>query len=864
MGLLIFQIKQIPDLSLNKYQSLADTGIEGVLSRHSSFLRQWHGICTESGTSFHLLYLFLPNKEIGSRLKLYFIIQGDVRALENVKPLLKNSPLSDFYEFSEAKLPEVYFKAGATLVKNERVAEIYNPLTSSTKSVHYVPKWEMKEDARLYDLFRIMESIGLSYQPYHPCAYRIDLYPSSMVQETRERFTPILKDLQGDNDIKLIREDSGGNHDSYAQNICKEYEDWMSNVEVSPHFRVNIYGFADNIFLSKVILNAAGSEALSEGDFSLAPIKPDSNGYYSVISRMREEADSYCFYPKKAILPSWSTTYIIEEVEPFFRFPVLFDGENIELPKETAPVSFKNGVFLGKDTNGFPVRFPVEDLPRHAFFTGTPGSGKTNTMLHLVTELKKKEIPFLVLEPAKKEYRAILGNEIMRDVHLFSPHLQSHFPLRMNPFEFPAGVRLSEHINALLEVFEGSFVLEGPTFKFLSSSIQKSYTDLGWDIEDINGEVNLPYPNIQNIYDNLESEINTSSYDSELKGNVRAFLQVRLGGLMERDAGELFDTSISTLKPEQWLHSSAIVELEVLGEQAKNFFVLLVCHYILETLRVDPQGGVDPSTKKQVPVRHAIFIEEAHNIIAPSTQQSSSDSVDPKISATAYIVKMLAEVRALREAIVIADQLPTALASEVTKNTGLKLVHRLTAQDDREQIGTAISASTLQLEQVATFSKGKALIYYEQTQKPYEIQVEEWKKPDIDYNFANDLELYSNIAYRIVIHSSVMSALYSWREKYVFPVYDKISEMQEKFKSLDYEDSIAMISLKSESILLLNQCEKLKRKCERLYHLWCEKGDGGSYENMKNVYDAFEETRVYIQGLYEWAREMDLKLGGNE
>lgn len=864
MSLLIFQVKQIPDLSLNKYQSLADTGTDGVLSRHSSFLRQWHGICAQSGTSFHLLYLFLPEEESGKRLKLYFMIQGDEKSLRAVKPLLMNSPLSDFYEFVESKLPKVYFKAGATLMKNERVAKIYNPLTSSIKEVHYVPKWEMKEDARLYDLFRIMESVGLSYQTYHPCAYRIDLYPSSMVQEVRECFTPVLKDLQGDNDIQLIKEDMGGDRDSYAKNICKEYEDWMSNVETSPHFRANIYSFSENTFLSKIILNAAGSEALSEGEFSLAPIKPDANGYYSVESRMREEADSYCFYPKKAALPSWSTTYILKEIEPFFRLPVLFDGEHIELPKETAPISFRDGIFFGKDTNGYPVRFPVEDLPRHAFFTGTPGSGKTNTMLHLVTELKKKNIPFLVLEPAKKEYRAILGNDKMRDVHLFSPHLQSRFPLRMNPFEFPVGVRLSEHINALLEVFEGSFVLEGPTFKFLSSSIQKSYTDLGWDIEDVNGEVDLPYPNMQNVYDNLESEIDTSSYDSELKGNVRAFLQVRLGGLMERDAGELFDTGISTLKPEQWLYSSAIVELEVLGEQAKNFFVLLVCHYILETLRVDPQGGIDAETKRQVPVRHAVFIEEAHNIIAPSTEQSSSDSVDPKISATAYIVKMLAEVRALREAIVIADQLPTALASEVTKNTGLKLVHRLTAQDDREQIGTAISASALQLEQVATFSKGKALIYYEQTQKPYEIQVEEWKKPEINYNFANDLELYENIVNRTVIHHSVAKALDSWREKDVFPIYDKIAEIQKRFQTLDYEDEIEKICLQNENVLLLDRCTKLKRKCERLYALWCKKTDGGRYKNMEKIYEAFEETKVYIEGLYEWAQEIRLKLGGKK
>lgn len=373
-----------------------------------------------------------------------------------------------------------------------------------------------------------------------------------------------------------------------------------------------------------------------------------------------------------------------------------------------------------------------------------PGSGKTNTMLHLATQLRSHNIPFLALEPAKKEYRALLGHRDAKDIYLFSPHLQSHFPLHMNPLEFPRGVRLSEHINALMEVFEGSFLLEGPTYKYLCSSIQKSYFDLGWDIEDTNDdECQFEFPTLQDVYDNLQSEIETSTYDSEIKGNVRAFLQVRLGGLMERDAGQLFNTSVSTLEPDEWLKESAIVELEVLNEQAKNFFVLLVCHYILESLRADPNGGVDKFGNK-LPVRHVIFIEEAHNIIASSSQQNSSDSVNPKISATAYIVKMLAEVRALRESIIIADQLPTALTGEVTKNTGLKLVHRLTSQDDRGQIGTAINATPLQLEQMASFTSGKALIYHEKTLKPFEVQIAEWKTPEINYDLTNDEQLYMN------------------------------------------------------------------------------------------------------------------------
>lgn len=858
MGLLCFEIKEIPDLSLNKYQSLSNSGVEGVLKRHSSFLRQWHGICMESKTSFHLLYVFLPNEKLGKRMKLYFMIQGENDSIKNVKPLIEKSPLSDFYQFVKCEIPLIYFNACTTLVKNERIAEIFNPLSSTTKSIHYVPKWEMNVDCRLYDMFKIMDVIGLSYKTNEPCGYRIDLYPASLMSETREKFSPVLKSLRGENDIKLINNNSNNKRDSYVNDICKEYEDWLGNIETSPHFRINIYGFAGNQFLSKVLLNAVGSEAISKGDFSIAPIKADSDGSIFTLSRMLIQADSYCFYPKIAVLNTWSTSFLLEEVEPFFRLPVLFDGEHIELPRETAPTLFENGIYLGTDNNGFPVKFPVEDLPRHAFFTGTPGSGKTNTMLHIATELKKKNIPFLVLEPAKKEYRALLGSELMKDVYLFSPHLQSYFPLKMNPFEFPRGVRLSDHINSLLEVFQGSFVLEGPTFKFLSSSIQKSYKDLGWDIEDVNENIDLQYPTIEDVYNNLEKEIEKSSYDSELKGNVRAFLQVRLGGLMELDAGEIFNTSISTLKPEAWLYSSTIVELEVLNEQTKNFFVLLVCHYILETLRVNPQEGINPETNQLLPVRHAIFIEEAHNIIAPNSQQSSSDSIDPKISATAYIIKMLAEVRALREAIIIADQLPTALADEVTKNTGLKLVHRLTAQDDREQIGSAISASSLQLEQVASFTKGKALIYYEKAQKPYEIQIAKWEEPKISYNFANDKELYHNIASRKVISTSINYAFDSWIEMHVYPIGNKIIDMQIKHESKESTHYADKVLFESKMKLILNDYKKIKKKYYRLNDLWCL--DINHFQGDNYIFQLSEDVKIYFNMLDDLLIKMGFEI----
>lgn len=843
MSLLSFKIIQIPDLTLHKYQSLSDTGIDGVLKRHSDFLRQWHGIGLATESSFHLLYCFDNKKEKGERLSLYFLIQSkDEETLNLLKPIVYKNPISDFYDFIECEMPKMVFKAGTTLIKNERVAEIYNPLADKTDFIHFVPHWEVDESARLYDLFRMMEIIGSSYDNDACCAYRIDLFPVSLIKETILEFTPIIKALQGDNDIKLVSNVVDAKTDSYAQTVKKEYDDWMSNIQSTPHFRVNIYAFANNSFASKMILNSAASEAINEGDFILANIKSDDNGRYNLFSRFGICPEVYCQNKEIAACPTWATTYLLSEVEPFFRMPVLFDGENIEIPKETSPKFVEKGLRIGLDNNGYVVNFPIKLLPKHAFFTGAPGSGKTNTMLHIVSQLKHHNIPFLVMEPAKKEYRELLSSPEMSDVYLFSPHLQSHFPLRINPFEFPKGVRLSDHIDAILSVFQGSFLLEGGVYKFLSGSIEKAYIELGWDIEEINtGE--LDFPTLSDVYDILEEEINLSTYDSEIKGNMTSWLQVRLGNLMERGTGELFNTKTSTLSPEEWITSSAIVELEVLGENAKNFFVLLLCNYILETLKIDPNGGVDSGTGKKLPVRHAIFIEEAHNIIAPTSQQSSSETVDPKVSATAYIIKMLAEVRALREAIIIADQLPTALAPEVTKNTGLKLIHRLIAQDDRELIGSAVSATPLQLEQVANFSMGKSLIYYEETKKPFEVQVDLWEKPEIDYNFTNDSELFFTMADRRVMQVSIYKVFQDLYDKTVGNLSllnNKLDKDFDKYKAKRGNIQHAML-LKNE-MDFVNLIDKALNKVHKSEQFFKSSSASNAYLEWIPLIDGILET----------------------
>lgn len=245
----------------------------------------------------------------------------------------------------------------------------------------------------------------------------------------------------------------------------------------------------------------------------------------------------------------------------------------------------------------------------------------------------------------------------------------------------------------------------------------------------------------------------------------------------------------------------------------------MVCHYIFEALRANPNGGVDAQGNK-MPVRHVVFIEEAHNIIA-SSQQNRSDSVDPKVSATKYILKMLAEVRALREAIVIADQLPTALASEVTKNTGLKLIHRLAAQDDRQQIGAAVSASPLQLEQMASFTTGKALIHHEKTLKPFEVQIAQWIQPELDYDIADEAQLYLRLTEQKTVQKQIRISMKKWYKETVYPTISLVMSKGIGYERVSVYDKGIAISTYRKDLEDKRSClQKALKKWERLHQLW--------------------------------------------
>ena len=873
MESILYQIKRIPDLTLSKYSALDESGVDGVLKKHLAFLRQIHRQAIDANETVHWIYEYNPAEKKGNRLKIYLKFDSD-KVNKYADNLIKNSPLAPYFDIvrvvpvaqvlpymqwlgkvdsgyewvnkaeSDPKkekerqkklkaeqeklalqMNDIEYGCMSTLIKREKFSKADKEENGYFYSVN---EWKMNEDARLYGMLTMMQKMNA------PCVYCVDFKPvdyTNLIEDPR-MLGSAMAALRRMLTLRVEKNNSGTSfqRDESADYTLNRYKDLIKELAANPHFQVNVRVYAQDSIYAGMLLDAAASEALDEGTHDVI----HQRGAFKYNDIIEAKVYDFCNQKAPQELRFWPTLFTLKELLPFVTLPTLYSGESIEMPKETAPDHDDNGLFLGKDSDGYKVYIPLKNLPKHAFLAGVPGSGKTNSMLHLATTLYSNfGIPFLILEPAKQEYRALVNKPEMKGITVFSPSSGTKFLLHINPFQFPKKMALAEHIGNLKNVFDGAFSMDPPMPFLLDRAIERVYRNKGWLPYMLNNG-DLPYPTMGELYTTLEKILDETDYEGEVKGNLKSVLQVRIGSLLSREMGDVFDVPESTIAPDDWLKRPAVIELEAMGSGPANFLTLMLSTLIRESLKMNPQ----PKEAKENGPRHVIFFEEAHNLIGPKAQKEGGEGADPKIAATAFIVKMLAEVRNLNEAIIIADQLPTAMAPEVIKNTSLKLGHRMTSQDDRQLLGGTMSADDVQLERMATFSQGKTLCIYEGLLKPFELQMAQWSRVkekdetgrerevvrDELYDSPKDDELYDILCYQGSPFISDMEQSYIITTK---KMSDKWEEV--KNRSKDYIDDLYTI------IELSGEIEESKQRLEK--YNWAKV----SPEKRKEVFDRAEE-----------------------
>ncbi|MDR1482546.1 MAG: DUF87 domain-containing protein [Synergistaceae bacterium] len=457
--------------------------------------------------------------------------------------------------------------------------------------------------------------------------------------------------------------------------------------------------------------------------------------------------------------------------------------------------------------DNMPYKIPKNLFQKHTFVCGVTGSGKTNTC---VTLLRKLNLPFMVIEPAKTEYRQMLG--VMPDLQIFTLGSETVSPFRLNPFEFSPGSELLTHIDSIKAVFNAAFPMYASMPYILEESIIDIYRDKGWDLasstnrylDDLkSGEFFDYLPTLQDLHEKIPSIVKEKAYAEEVSSNIRAALMARLSSLLTGSKGLMLNTRRSTPIGEL-LNKPVVLELKNIGDDDEKCFMMGLILAAIYQHR-ESSGELESS------LNHVLLIEEAHRLLRHTPDFVSPEVGDSRSKAVETFTNVISEIRAYGQGIIIVDQIPSKLTPDVVKNTNIKFIHRTLAQDDRDYVGSTMNLTEAQNRELCLLEVGQAVIHREGADKAFLVKIEQskGKNEDEEWKIVTDEEICPHMEKFRAEHIDVFAR---------YPGFEKTEGIAEAYTKEDfrkYSDKAFFGVMGALVVMMTGEAEALKAYKEK-------------------------------------------------
>ena len=435
-----------------------------------------------------------------------------------------------------------------------------------------------------------------------------------------------------------------------------------------------------------------------------------------------------------------STMLTTEELSCFINFPqhsvpgisVIDSSPDFSLRPQTHNasdcVSIGNLLYSLSETN-IGISIPTSTLTRHTLVTGVNGSGKTNTILNILQETAQRDVPFMVIEPAKTEYVewAISFNKQLekdqswgtrkdeKPILIFMPGKTTYYwsnhsgdvenislnQLRLNPFEVigEGTSNVLAHLDRIKATFGAAFPMYDILPVIMETLLFHIYQDC---LED---STNRRYPTMSLLKACLEGVINTLGYDQRNRDNIKAAMRVRINSLLNGWKKELFDNfSLKDFAWDDLFNGRCVINLSAMGDDTDRSFVMSLLLQFLYEYRINESESDDFSFNSNK-LRHLAVIEEAHRVMSYNPNPDSAQAKCGQLFSN-----MLSEIRAYGQGLVIVDQVPERLIPDAIKNTNLKIIHRLIASDDIDSVASSMGLTNDQRSIIPRLATGQAIV----------------------------------------------------------------------------------------------------------------------------------------------------------
>lgn len=367
----------------------------------------------------------------------------------------------------------------------------------------------------------------------------------------------------------------------------------------------------------------------------------------------------------------------------------------------------------GIDGKNHRVSIDVDSLTMHTFITGSTGSGKSTAIYSILDKLietnikdEEEKIKFLVIEPAKGEYKDRFGN--YPNVNVYGTNNKKMPLLRINPFSFPEDIHILEHIDRLIEIFNVCWPMYAAMPAVLKDAIERAYMVSGWDLDVSECKYQNPngtplYPSFLDVLEQINIVMNESAYSSDSKGDYKGALCTRLKSLTNGLYGHIFTNN--ELSAKELFDENVVIDLSRTGSTETKALIMGILVMKLQEYRMSTSKGGNSH------LRHITVLEEAHNILKRTSTEQSSEGSNMLGKSVEMLANSIAEMRTYGEGFIIADQAPGLMDMSVIRNTNTKIILRLPDYDDRQLVGKAANLNDDQILEISRLKTFVAAVY---------------------------------------------------------------------------------------------------------------------------------------------------------
>lgn len=423
-----------------------------------------------------------------------------------------------------------------------------------------------------------------------------------------------------------------------------------------------------------------------------------------------------------------------------------------------------------------PIKLSLEQFTSHVFISGSTGSGKSNTVYQLLDQLHQNDVNFMVIEPAKGEYKNVFGHR--EDVLVLGTNPLQAQMLKINPFKFPERIHVLEHIDRLVEIFNVCWPMYAAMPAVLKDAMLEAYKTSGWDLDtSCNLFGKALFPTFTDLLTQLEKVIQQSAFSEEVKSNYIGSLVTRVKSLTNGLNGQIFASN--EIDNAQLFDSNVIVDLSRIGSQETKSLIMGILVMRLSEHRMSNADGMNQ------PLKHVTVLEEAHNILKRTSTEQSSEGSNVAGKSVEMLSNAIAEMRTYGEGFIIADQSPSAVDISAIRNTNTKIIMRLPDETDRRLAGKAAGVTDEQLEEIAKLPKGVAVVYQNDWLEPVLCKIHHFGEEEKPYQYEPQKQLSDE---KKAFHQHIADLLFSQKTKKQLDLVEISKSIEQSKLGVEYKN----------------------------------------------------------------------------